>query len=313
MMCDSSAPRPRLSVVIPTRNRPGHLARLLTGLLPQLCDDVEVLIHDDASDPPISATHATFLNGSAHIRSLRSDKPVGAAEGRNRCLANARGRWIAFLDDDCLCPENHVSETLSLLSDDIDAKGYLLRPKITLRSHADPRPLHVMPGPDGVGQYGWRLGTPMILIHRRHLERVGGFDARLPRWQDTDLAIRLSRFVRPAVVDRAPIYVTYPPGISSDWEGLATTSEVMLRSYSHWFHDRPVMMAEVHRYVAMRLALAGLLAESNQHLDVACAYDRRRLRDVPLKGLLRFNAARFLLPHVDAFLYKYLAFGILPR
>ncbi len=86
---------PRLSFVIPTRNRGVELAETLRrldglGLGP---DDAEVVVVDNASDEPALAVCAlpTTL--------IRSEANHGAA-GRNPGAQRARGGWIVMLDDD---------------------------------------------------------------------------------------------------------------------------------------------------------------------------------------------------------------------
>lgn len=85
------------SVVVATRNRPWDVECLLASLDETGAEDVvEVILADDASDPPVR----TDLVSRYPVRVVRSDLPRGAAVMRNRAVAVATGSVVAFLDDD---------------------------------------------------------------------------------------------------------------------------------------------------------------------------------------------------------------------
>ena len=92
---------PLLSVVIPTHARPRQLHACLTALVGQRLEvPWEVVVVDDGSPEPLDSIASEF-----HDRlDLRIERQLnaGPARARNRGVAVARGRWIAFTDDDCL-------------------------------------------------------------------------------------------------------------------------------------------------------------------------------------------------------------------
>lgn len=86
---------PALSIVIPTYGRGALLARAVRSALGQTFDDLEVLVVDDASPEP-----AAPPSDDPRLRVLRLPRNRGHAAARNVGAREARGRWIAFLDDD---------------------------------------------------------------------------------------------------------------------------------------------------------------------------------------------------------------------
>lgn len=90
------------SVVVTTRNRPVQLVALLTALsqVDYPRDRYEVLVADDGSDTPLEGAVAP-LTGTLNLRLVRRE-PGGPARGRNTAARLARGKYIAFTDDDCL-------------------------------------------------------------------------------------------------------------------------------------------------------------------------------------------------------------------
>jgi glycosyltransferase involved in cell wall biosynthesis len=94
------------SVIVPTYNRP----RQLTGCLMALArldyprDRFEVIVVDDGSDRALDSIIDPF-RGVIDITLLRQSN-AGPALARNAGAARARGRFLAFTDDDCLPADN---------------------------------------------------------------------------------------------------------------------------------------------------------------------------------------------------------------
>lgn len=114
------------SVVIPTRNRPGRLARCLAALaaLDYPRDSFEVVVIDDGSDQPLDSVVAT-VQDRLRVRLLRKT-PEGPARARNYGVEHSIGELIAFTDDDCE-PEPNWLRAL--------ATAHAVRPNALLGGH----------------------------------------------------------------------------------------------------------------------------------------------------------------------------------
>jgi GT2 family glycosyltransferase len=103
----------RISVVIPTYERLEFLAQCLDRLCPGKqslpASDYEVIVTDDGkrvlADKLISSQYswARWENGPKR----------GPAANRNNGARQAKGEWLAFLDDDCLPEANWLSSILA--------------------------------------------------------------------------------------------------------------------------------------------------------------------------------------------------------
>src|SRR4029453_10807567 len=89
---------PTVSRVIPTRNRCKRLLRTLQSALSQRAVDFEIVVVDDGSQDDTYET-VTRLD-EPRVRVVRHESPKGESGARNRGIVDARGDWIAFLDDD---------------------------------------------------------------------------------------------------------------------------------------------------------------------------------------------------------------------
>jgi glycosyltransferase involved in cell wall biosynthesis len=106
---------PRVSVLIPTRDRGGRLAGAIESALAQDVEGLEVVVCDDASTDETAEVVAGFAD--SRIAYHRHGTPVGVAANRNACLAVARGRYLAWLDDD----DERLAGTLAAQLDVLEA------------------------------------------------------------------------------------------------------------------------------------------------------------------------------------------------
>ena len=102
-----------VSVVIPTRNRPGSLNRLLASLSRQTVAPLETIVID-ASDPP--AGQKTVPGGfpSLHLRLVSA--PPSVCRQRNLGIAAASGRFILLADDDIEFRQDYIEVLLMYAS-----------------------------------------------------------------------------------------------------------------------------------------------------------------------------------------------------
>ncbi len=109
----------KVSVIIPTWNRSGYLARALESVFAQSVSPHEVIVVDDGStDDTREIIKQQFSNVSYLYQENR-----GVSSARNTGIRAAGGDWIALLDsDDCWlpnklqrqCEEIHHSDTYQL-------------------------------------------------------------------------------------------------------------------------------------------------------------------------------------------------------
>lgn len=87
-----------ISIIMPTYNRASLLPRAIHSVLTQTVADWELIVVADSCSDDTAAVVASFNDD--RIRFYSSPINVGGAQARNIGLDQARGDFIAFLDDD---------------------------------------------------------------------------------------------------------------------------------------------------------------------------------------------------------------------
>jgi glycosyltransferase involved in cell wall biosynthesis len=192
---------PRVSVVVPTHERPARLRSLLERLRAQTLTPGawEVVVVDDGSGPDTEAVlDAERARGELALVTRRHDRPRGPAASRNAGWRAARAPAVAFIDDDCEPAPGWLEAALR-------AHEALPEAIVQGRTLPNPRELHR----DGIFSRSLRIErlgpnyeSCNILYPRELLERLGGFEEGFglaPGGEDTDLAWRALHTGRPAV------------------------------------------------------------------------------------------------------------------
>jgi glycosyltransferase involved in cell wall biosynthesis len=226
---------PAVSVVIPTRNRRRLLARSLTSALEQREVAVEVIVVDDASDDGTARDLAALPAGTVTV--IDNAEPVGVSRARNAGLAAARGRWVAFLDDDDVWAPDRLRVQLEELDRRPDAHWACVASVVvdaSLRIIGAQHPPRAGALPRGILRYNVVPGGASGVLARTALVReLGGFDPGLRILADWDLWIRLALRSPLAAVDRPLVaYVLHGANMTSIPTGFAGELEWIRASYA---------------------------------------------------------------------------------
>jgi len=185
--------KPLVSIIIPTRNREKLLERALKSVLAQTYPNFECLVIDDASSDNTGNLVKSFTD--KRIRYIYNENHTNASAARNIGLRISGGEFIAFLDDDDewfpAKLEKQVNLFLSLppgigmvytWMDYYDSAGKVItRHHPVLKGYVFPHVLDEQ-----------RLGgCPTLMVRRKVVEAVGGFDENLPRGNDGDFIRRV--------------------------------------------------------------------------------------------------------------------------
>ncbi|ASB50787.1 glycosyltransferase [Alkalitalea saponilacus] len=109
---------PSFSFIIPVYNRSEELEELLFTLSKQTFRDFEVVIVEDGSQHPCNLVIDKYSN-ELQITYLKQENK-GPGPARNTGAKSAKGRWLIFVDSDCLLPENY----LEIVNENVDSEDF---------------------------------------------------------------------------------------------------------------------------------------------------------------------------------------------
>ncbi len=104
--------KPLITVIIPTHNRKDKLKDAVESVLQQTYENLEIIVVNDAGED-ISELINSFNNKRVKLITHKENKGLAAA--RNTGLKNARGKYIAYLDDDDIYYPDHLNTLVSFL------------------------------------------------------------------------------------------------------------------------------------------------------------------------------------------------------
>ena len=89
-----------VSIITPTYNAERTIASCIESVMAQTYQDWELLITDDCSQDATVDIIRRYAAADSRIRLFCQNENGGAGKARNNSIAEARGRYIAFLDAD---------------------------------------------------------------------------------------------------------------------------------------------------------------------------------------------------------------------
>ncbi len=186
---------PTVSIIIPTYNRSALLKQALLSCLDQTYRDFEIIVVDDGSTDD-TRKMVEGLNSQQIVYIHQSNR--GRSRARNRALSKARGKYIAFLDsDDMYLPEKLAVQVKALDENPSYSAAYTSAFNIDFDGNFHPYVYEATAG-------GWiykdialyiplTICLPTVMVRREVFDKVGLFDPKLSRFEDTDMWRRIAK------------------------------------------------------------------------------------------------------------------------
>lgn len=195
---------PRISVIIPTYNRPERLPRAVRSALGAARDCEVILVNDASPNPRTRPVCDHLADAMPQVRVLHLERNRGVAGARNEALKIARGEYVAFHDDDDTRAPGSYDRQAGALDAQPQAafchgQAELCAPDGTLLGKR--HPLHPVAGEAFRAVAAWNpIQCITVLMRRAMVEAVGGLDTSITNADDWDLWIRLSACYEVAAV-----------------------------------------------------------------------------------------------------------------
>jgi glycosyltransferase involved in cell wall biosynthesis len=227
---------PSISVIIPTYNRSITIGKTIESVLCQTYNDYEIIVIDDGS------TDNTYesLKPYHHKIHYEYKENGGISSARNRGIGIATSEYIALVDSDDFwkpeklerqmkCFRNHSEYGLvatRCITNVVDSHFKTIEMSKIRRS----------------GKSGWIykdlfyknfIRTSSVIIKKECFRKVGGFDESLPRCEEIDMWLRISKQYPVGFInDILTVYTRRPKQIRHDnIEGRKILVRVLEKNY----------------------------------------------------------------------------------
>jgi glycosyltransferase involved in cell wall biosynthesis len=227
---------------MPTFNRLPYVVETVRSVQAQTFEVWELIVVDDGSTDETLATLAAL--NDARIRCFSLPHSGYPSRLRNFGVRQARGAYIAFQDSDDLWLPHKLALQLERLRAHADCRwSYTSFQLIDVAGApyptTDPHYGRVRGTSDGL--YRRLLAheeiviTPSLLIERSLLDEIGGLNHSLPRTDEFDLAVQLSRRSAAAVIEEPLVLVRRHAGSAS--ADRALVAESLARTFERYARE----------------------------------------------------------------------------
>jgi glycosyltransferase involved in cell wall biosynthesis len=275
---------PRVSVVLPTKNRAALLRRSVASVLAQSYRDFELIVVDDGSTDDTPAVLQAI--DDERLRVVRRESSSGVGAARNAGIAHARGELLAFQDDDDIWLCDKLARQVAYLETADASVGLVLCSYISLRRGRS----RLIGGEDAFRRVGFSQGfrgcaliaTPAWLVRKHLVDQLGGFDSGMQCWDDWELGLRLSDLCSFAHVD-VPLYIQdWRRDVGAGtWDNLAKHEndiKIIIGRHGARWRDDPRVGAHHALFVARSAIMAGDGAAARRWLRKALRARPRSLK-----------------------------------
>lgn len=278
---------PLVSVIVPTYNRPDMLVATLQSILNQTYPHHEIIVVNDCGLDV--AGIVGWLNQKGNITYVKHDRNRERAAARNTGLKLARGKYIAYLDDDDLFYPDHLETLVTFL----ESSDFRVAYTDALRAHqVKQQGRYVTTHKDLPYSHGFNADHLLVanqfpvlcLMHEKScLEKAGLFDESLTTHEDWDLWIRLSLHYPFFHLKKVTCEFTWRQDGSTTTSQKATdfirTLEIIHAKYQEHLTDRPHLKVWQQQFLekqrsALKIpaaAAAATASEAQNLLEMATA------------------------------------------
>jgi glycosyltransferase involved in cell wall biosynthesis len=272
-MPERSKEKPTVSVVIPTYNRAHLIGRVIDGVLDQTYEDFEIIVVDDGSSDNTEEVVRSLKD--KRIRYIRHEKNKGAPAARNTGIRTANGEYIAFQDSDDEWVPEKLEKQMKFFENAPQEVGVVYTGF-----------LRIVNGWGGYIPYPWVtkkegdihkellkgsfITTPSIVVRKECFAKAGMFDERLPRLQDYELVLRLSKYYEFRFIDEPLLKSPYTAdSLSSSEAARIRALKIILTKHLADFMEDEKSLSKYYFGIGIHLCLNNEIAEGESYITKA--------------------------------------------
>ncbi|MDD2916224.1 MAG: glycosyltransferase [Candidatus Gracilibacteria bacterium] len=188
---------PLISIILPTYNGSKYITSAITSVLSQSYDNIELIIINDAStDQETERIILKLQKKDTRIRYLKNEKNRERSASKNRGVAEAKGEFIAFIDDDDIWSDQEKLQKQMLIMYNNSNIGMVGTQAITIDEVGSENGKIILRTDDTDIRANLLLTNQFIqssmLLKKNIFEGVGGFNEGMNLCEDYDLWLRIA-------------------------------------------------------------------------------------------------------------------------
>lgn len=219
----------KVSVIIPSYNRGNKIKKSIYSVLNQTYSNLEVIVVDDGSTDDTKNVIKSIIQEDSRVRYVYQENQ-GAPTARNRGIDESQGEYIAFNDSDDTWLPTKLEKQVNILNNNKTVDVVFCK----LRSKKDTGDIQLMPdnqveGTDISNLVG--IGT-QTLIGRKEVFQKYKFDSQMPRFQELELLMRITRDCSVYSLDEGLVnYNLSSDSISGSVSKMLEANELILKKH----------------------------------------------------------------------------------
>lgn len=189
-----------VSVIIPTFGRAQNLSRAINSILKQTFNEFEIIVVDDNEPTSVHRPETVKVIESFNNKKIiyiQHEINRNGAAARNTGIKNARGEYIAFLDDDDEFEVDKLKIQYGFMKNNPKCMGLYCRSGVykdgvkyyqTEYAEQDTNKIHI-----DLLLLRSECYTPSLFIKKEALIELNGFDEAFQRNQDIEMLVRFTK------------------------------------------------------------------------------------------------------------------------
>lgn len=271
-----------VTVAVPVYNGARYINQTIDSALAQTYPHLEIIVIDDGSTDSTATAVQAYSSKVQYIH----QKNQGVAAARNHALRLANGKYIVFLDADDLWKPGYLDRLVPLLEHRPDVvAAYCGYQYIDLQNNLLPQ--HSIRVVDPASFYativaGNFIAIDSVLIQKKSLEQIGGFNSKFQGNEDTDILLRLpSQGFVIGIQDILVLVRANPYSLSSDPSHMAQDNLRLIQHHFGLAEGDPHLWPPLRRtaycsyyfWIAIRYLQIGNLEIATQYVQRAFLTD----------------------------------------
>ncbi len=183
----------KVSIILPTYNRCGFIGKAIESVIAQTYTAWELIVVDDGSTDQTENVVKNYVGQDSRIRYIKQQN-AGCANARNKALAEAKGQYIAFLDDDDLYHPDKLRIQTEFLEKNPQFGFVYSDSELIGRDGNHLRNIPEVPQTSFLELImGFAVPPIAILARKECFDQVGGFCTDLQSADDFDMWLRIAK------------------------------------------------------------------------------------------------------------------------